>query len=272
MGRLTLLGIEVDALTINELNTLVTQAVEGKQRSVIGNHNLHSVYLYHRDAEMRRFYEMAQVIHIDGMPLVWWGRLLGYPIRSRHRVTYMDWVWPLLRLAQAKGWTVYHLGGKPGVGKRAAAVVRARVGELNLRVRHGYFRIDGEDNEQVLKDIDQFRPDILMVGMGMPRQEKWVLHNLHRIAARVILTSGACFNYVAGIVPTPPRWAGALGAEWLHRLWHNPRMLWRRYLVEPWALIGPATRDVLARLGRRGNERCAPGRVHGTSASVDPGC
>ncbi|MEM7590395.1 MAG: WecB/TagA/CpsF family glycosyltransferase [Cyanobacteria bacterium P01_A01_bin.83] len=78
--------------------------------------------------------------------------------------------------------------------------------------------------------------NILMVGMGMPRQEKWILDNIEDIEANIILPSGACADYVADETPTPPRWMGQVGLEWLYRLVIDPKRLWRRYLVEPWFL------------------------------------
>jgi N-acetylglucosaminyldiphosphoundecaprenol N-acetyl-beta-D-mannosaminyltransferase len=99
----------------------------------------------------------------------------------------------------------------------------------------------------VLAAIRSFRPHILMVGMGMPRQEHWILDNLDEIEVRVILTAGACMDYVAGAVPTPPRWMGRWGLEWLFRLGSDPTRLWRRYLIEPWFVFRLFIRDLLAR-------------------------
>jgi N-acetylglucosaminyldiphosphoundecaprenol N-acetyl-beta-D-mannosaminyltransferase len=80
--------------------------------------------------------------------------------------------------------------------------------------------------------------------MGMPRQEIWVLNNLEKLHAKVILTCGACMDYIAGEIPTPPRWMGRVGLEWLYRLLSEPGRLWKRYLVEPWFLGGLLVRDL----------------------------
>jgi N-acetylglucosaminyldiphosphoundecaprenol N-acetyl-beta-D-mannosaminyltransferase len=88
-----------------------------------------------------------------------------------------------------------------------------------------------------LAEIERFRPDILMVGMGMPRQEHWIVENLEHIHAHAILTSGACMDYLAGVVPIAPRWMGRFGVEWMFRLWSEPSRLWQRYLLEPWFLL-----------------------------------
>ena len=246
--RFTLLGVVVDPLTIAELNERIAKAVNQGERLIIAHHNLHSVYLYHRDPKMRAFFARAQVVHIDGMPLVYWARVLGYPVTKQHRVTYVDWVHPLMATAAAEGWRVFYLGGKPGVAARAAEKLRRQYPGLVLETRHGYFT--PEENDAVLEEIARFQPHVLMVGMGMPRQEHWVLDNLERISANAILTAGACFDYVAGVIPTPPRWMGRVGLEWLYRLWSEPRRLARRYLLEPWFLVPLALKDLSARFHR----------------------
>jgi N-acetylglucosaminyldiphosphoundecaprenol N-acetyl-beta-D-mannosaminyltransferase len=243
--RFTLLGVVVDPLTIAELNERIAKAVARGEQWIIANHNLHSVYLYHRNPKMRSFFAKAQVIHIDGMPLVYWARVLGYPVTKQHRVTYVDWVHPLMATAAAEGWRVFYLGGKPGVAARAAEKLRRQYPGLVLETRHGYFT--PEENDAVLEEIARFQPHVLMVGMGMPRQEHWVLDNLERISANAILTAGACFDYVAGVIPTPPRWMGRMGLEWLYRLWSEPRRLARRYLLEPWFLVPLVLKDLTGR-------------------------
>lgn len=95
--------------------------------------------------------------------------------------------------------------------------------------------------------ISAARPDVLLVGMGMPRQERWVARFRDRLPPCVILTVGAAFDYEAGVTPTPPRWSGRLGVEWLFRFAAEPRRLFFRYFIEPWSLIGPALADLAGR-------------------------
>lgn len=252
MRRIDLLGVKIDALTIPALNAFVREAVTRGERWIIANHNLHSVYLYHRDPKMRAFYERAMVAHIDGMALVFLGRLLGLPLQRDHRVTYVDWVWPLLAEAARRGWRVFYLGSKPGVAERGAEILRQKIPSLQLSTAHGYFNAcsHSPENRAVLQRISASRPHVLMVGMGMPRQERWILENLECIHANVILTAGACMDYLAGVVPTPPRWLGRLGLEWLYRLISEPKRLWRRYLLEPWFVLGLVVRELSFRLIR----------------------
>jgi N-acetylglucosaminyldiphosphoundecaprenol N-acetyl-beta-D-mannosaminyltransferase len=235
----TLLGVRVDALTITELNSLIAEAVERYEKWIIANHNLHSLYLYHHDQKMQAFYAKADYVHADGMALVLLGRLLGLPLKREHRVTYADWVWPLIAEAAQRGWRVFYLGSKPGVAEQGATILREKFKGLEIATAHGYIdaRSDSQENQAVLTTINAYQPHVLMVGMGMPRQEHWILDNLEHIQAKAILPSGACIDYVAGAIPTPPRWMGRLGLEWLHRLWSEPTRLWKRYLIEPWFIV-----------------------------------
>ena len=93
--------------------------------------------------------------------------------------------------------------------------------------------------------IKEYRPHLLILGMGMPRQEHWLFDHLEQLPETAILNAGAAIDYVAGAVRTPPRWAGRFGLEWLFRLAAEPDRLWRRYLVEPWYILGLFLRDLV---------------------------
>lgn len=251
MKSAELLGVRVNALTMQELNQLIAQAIEAGRKTIIANHNLHSVYLFHHDAEMRAFYDRADYIHIDGMPLIFWARLLGMRLGLDNRITFVDWIMPLLTEADKKKWRVFYLGGKDGVAERALQKIRGVFPNLEVQCHHGYFEQQGAPNQDVLARIREFRPQLLMVGMGMPRQECWIDKNYENIAAGVLLNTGACFDYLAGAIPTPPRWLGKIGMEWIYRLLHEPRRLWKRYLWEPWFLLPMAFEDLVRRLKRK---------------------
>lgn len=258
MGRLTLLGVDVDPVTIEYLIERSRAAILSGEKIVIANHNLHSVYLYHHVPRLREFYRSADVVHVDGMPLIFWARILGHRVSRSQRVTYVDLIRPLIAEAWREGWRVFYLGGKEGVAERAALLLRQDYPGLVIRTHHGYF--DEEDqaaNRAILDAIADFSPQLLFVGMGMPRQELWILHNLQDIQANVIFTAGACFDYIAGELSTPPRWMGRVGLEWLYRLGTEPRRLWRRYLVEPWSLLPLVVEDIARtlRLRRRSVNR-----------------
>ncbi len=234
------LGVTLQPRSMPEMNKLVERGIRERQRWIIANHNLHSVYLFHRYPRLRKFYSDVNWTYLDGMPLVALGRLYGYPLERKQRVTHADWMGPLMELAAGRGWRVFNLGSPRQVAEKGAAQLRKLYPALQIEVSDGYFdaRRDSDENEALVARINAYRPDLLMVGMGMPRQEFWTQENFARLQAHVILSSnGAAFEYVAGAVPTPPRWAGRMGLEWVFRLVNEPRRLFARYLIEPWYIL-----------------------------------
>ncbi len=253
------LGVTVHALTESDLEEMVEEAAASNKRRVAGYHNLHSLYLYHQAPLFREFYERADYVHTDGMSLVLLGRLLGHPLGRENRLTSVDWLGPVLKRCSEKNLRVFFLGSRPGVAEKAAARFAAEAPGLQAQTHHGYFdTIPGsEENRQVLAKINAYKPHVLLVGMGMSRQERWILDNIDRLDVNLAWSLGAFMDYFAGVVPVPPRWMGRLGLEWLYRLLSEPRRLWKRYLLEPWFVI---LRLLPAELARGLRERRNPRR------------
>jgi N-acetylglucosaminyldiphosphoundecaprenol N-acetyl-beta-D-mannosaminyltransferase len=235
---LDVFGLKVTPLTRDEIIGVAASHIATAGRCVIANQNLHAAYLFFRDPLLRELHERSYV-HADGMPIVWLARLAGHRLTSAHRVTYLDLMGPLLAEAARSGWRLYYLGGSAEVVGRGLAALREQHPGLVIEGHHGFFdqQPRSPETETVVAEINRFRPDILVVGMGMPRQEHWVLANIDRLATHAVLLAGAYLDYQAGAQPVPPRWLGPLGLEWLHRLVAHPRRLWRRYLVEPWLVL-----------------------------------
>jgi N-acetylglucosaminyldiphosphoundecaprenol N-acetyl-beta-D-mannosaminyltransferase len=249
--RLSLLGAEVDSITPADVMDFLAQRIAAGRRSIVANHNLHSLYLYRKSAEMRAFYAKADLIEIDSVPMIAWGKLLGYKLSRANRCTYLDFREDFWALAEKNGWRVAHIGGAPETNEPSRQAILKRHPHVHLNVFTGYFDMDGPDNEALIGELRDCEPNVLLVGMGMPRQETWILRNLERLPDCVILPVGAAFDYEAGVMYTAPRWTGQLGLEWLVRFVHEPRRLFERYFVEPWALLPHAARD----LWRRGSAR-----------------
>ena len=249
LRRASFLGIQVEALSMFELNAIVTEAIESGRRVIVANHNLHSIYLYHHDSKMRAFYAAADHIHVDGMAVVALARLLGIALRREHRVTFVDWMGPLASVAADHGWRVFYLGSRPGIAERGAEALRRCYPGLQIETAHGYFDPIPTSIEAraLVARIEEWRPHLLITGMGMPRQEHWIIDHMDKLSACVILNGGAALDYFAGAIATPPRWAGRCGLEWLFRLLAEPRRLWSRYLVEPWFIAYKLVIEMISR-------------------------
>ena len=234
-----LLGVHLDAMTKQDLVNTVVQAVDARTQCIIGNHNLHSLYLWGNEPKIRKFYSLADYIQIDGMPLVWLGRFFGLPFKPKHRTTNLDLLPLLANEAVSRQWRMFYLGSRPGVAEKAARKLRIQYPGFQIATHDGYFNTaqSEKENQSVLAQIRDYAPDVLMVGMGMPRQEIWIEENLKDIVATTIFCCGGLMDLVAGEIPTPPRWLGSVGLEWLFRLFSQPVRTWRRYLLEPWLIV-----------------------------------
>ncbi|MEQ8554303.1 MAG: WecB/TagA/CpsF family glycosyltransferase [Cyclobacteriaceae bacterium] len=218
-------------------NCLISDQILEKKKLVLFSENLHSLYLqfYNKDFhDVKRTY----ATRIDGMPIVWLAKILGNPEVTRdHRLTWMDWKDTFFDNCNSKGHRLFYVGSKPEYSSKIKDYIGANFENIQFECRHGYFTIESHEEEALIQTINEFRPDIVLVGMGMPRQEFWVHSNYERIDASVFLTCGAAMEYLIGEVNIPPRWMGRVGLEWLYRFWESPGRFYKRYFFEPWVLM-----------------------------------
>lgn len=235
MNNYRLLGIEVNRFDLKGLLAMMDTFIKEKKRTIISSQNLHSIYLFHRNSFLKDLQRIS-VKRIDGMPIVYCGKILGYPFKRNHRITWVDLIRPLMQEAANNNWKVFYLGADEATVNKGISVLREDYKGLNIAYANGFFDANqnAQGNINIIKKINAYAPDVLIVGMGMPRQEKWILENKDALNATVIMTSGAAIEYIAGKVSTPPRWMGRTGLEWLYRLIENPKRFWFRYMVEPW--------------------------------------
>ena len=230
--RYPILGVQVDALTVNELHARMLEIVRRQQHALVLNANVNALNLAQEHDWFHDLLNRAPIVFCDGAGVMLGARLLGH--RIPERITFADWMWDLAEFAVANDLTFYFLGGRPGVAERAADEIRKRNPAVRiLGVSHGYFdkTPDHQENLDVIADINRLRPNILVLGFGMPLQERWMLENWDRTEADIALAGGAVFDYLSGDLQRAPSWMTASGLEWLGRLMIEPRRLWRRYLL-----------------------------------------
>ncbi|MFL5844148.1 MAG: WecB/TagA/CpsF family glycosyltransferase [Solirubrobacteraceae bacterium] len=180
--------------------------------------------------ELRDALEAADLVYCDGYGVRLAAKALDVEIP--HRMTGADWIWDLATMCEVSGQSLYLLGSEPGVTAQAADRLRKRYPRLQVAgSHHGYFEPGSPHDDRVVEHINELRPDIVLVGMGTPRQELWVEHNAHRLDAGVVWTVGALFDIVSGKVPRAPHWLADNGLEWIFRLAIEPQRMWRRYLL-----------------------------------------
>jgi N-acetylglucosaminyldiphosphoundecaprenol N-acetyl-beta-D-mannosaminyltransferase len=179
------------------------------------------------DVSYAKILRGADGVYADGMAIVWASHWLGQPLPER--VNAADFIIPFCRAARDHGKRIYLLGAPPHVAEAAARRFCEEVPDLQIvGSESGYFA--GEE-ESVVERIASAAPDILLVGMGVPLQEKWAWQNRQRLNSGVIWCVGAMFEFYGNYRPRAPQWMCKAGLEWLFRLLIEPRRMWKRYLL-----------------------------------------
>jgi N-acetylglucosaminyldiphosphoundecaprenol N-acetyl-beta-D-mannosaminyltransferase len=236
--QVDLFGVTIDVLCMYEVVDIIQAWTAGPQdrcRYVVTPNVDHTVLLQERQ-ELRNAYQDAALVLADGWPVVAASRLVGKPLPER--VPGSDLVPCLFQAASpAKPLRVFLLGAAPGVADRAAQNIWSKYTGVDIVGVYSPplgFEKDAAENDKILYLIEQTSPDILVVGLGAPKQELWVHANQDRLQAKVALCVGATIDFLAGEKARAPRWVQRLGLEWLHRMCSDPKRLVRRYARDAW--------------------------------------
>lgn len=230
-----ILGVRVSTLSLTETVDTVVSWGRGNRpatgpRTVFAT-TVHGLIEAWRDDSFRAVLDMADIVTADGMPLVWLGR--ARTGRNLERVCGPDLMLAVCEATSAAPVRHFFYGGAPGVAERLAALLGRRF--AGLRVAGWYsppFRALTDDERRgVVSLINESGADVIWVGLGNPKQERWATETRSALQAKVVLTVGAAFDFHAGIVARAPAFLQRAGLEWAFRLWQEPRRLWRRYLV-----------------------------------------
>jgi len=232
VAKIRLLGVDVHSLRVEELHLRLARLIRSGSHALVLHVNVHGLNLAFRTRWLREFLNSAEIVFCDGAGVMLGARILGH--RIPERITYADWMWQLARFAESEGFTFYFLGAAPGVAEAAAIHLVEQFPHIKIvGVHHGHFdhTHDSAANRAIIQGINQCQPNILVLGMGMPLQERWLHENWDQLQVNVALTGGAVFDYVSGNLHRAPRWMTDHGLEWLGRLIIEPRRLWKRYIV-----------------------------------------
>lgn len=222
------LGLPIRPLRTDGLIELLAQRGRARLRTTACYANAHTVNMAMRDAAFHRTLSEADVLYADGASVVWASRFAAAKLPER--MTSADYFPRFARRCADLGLSLYLLGGRDGVAQAAAARLIAEIPHLRIvGMHHGHFAIDCSD--EIVADINDARPDVVLVGMSSPRQELWLARYGNMIASPVQWCVGALFDYLAGVERRAPAWMCRLGGEWVFRLLVDPVGKWRRYLL-----------------------------------------
>jgi N-acetylglucosaminyldiphosphoundecaprenol N-acetyl-beta-D-mannosaminyltransferase len=231
LERVNILGVGVSAINMNlALETIQGWIASGEQHYVTVT-GVHGVMESQRDSHIRDIHNRAGMVTPDGMPLVWLSRLKGQPHVTR--VYGPDLMLAVCEASVAAGWRHFLYGGAEGVPDLLAAKLQERFSGLVIAGTYSppFRAIPPEEDEEIVKMINDARPDIIWVGLSTPKQERWMAAHLGRVNAPVMIGVGAAFDFHTGLKRQAPRWVQRIGMEWFFRLATEPRRLARRYLI-----------------------------------------
>jgi N-acetylglucosaminyldiphosphoundecaprenol N-acetyl-beta-D-mannosaminyltransferase len=229
--RVNILGVGVTPVNLTKtLKILEKWRAEGRREYVLCT-SVHGLVEAQRDPEIRRALNRSGLTTEDGMPLVWWCQRSGYP--DAGRVSGTDLLLAMCERAPQKGHRHYFYGGSPrAVEALVSRLVQRFPGLVVAGYRSPPFRpLTAEEDAADVRAINESNPDYVWVGLGMPKQDKWIVQHVGKIQAAALLGVGAAFDFVAGTKSRAPLWMQRSGLEWLFRLVTEPRRLAPRYLV-----------------------------------------
>lgn len=230
--RVNILGVKVDDLSKEDLLDLILGTVNENKRAIISYVNVHALNLAYRNSWFRDYLNSSDVVFCDGFGVKYAASFLYH--RKIDRFTPPDWLPDLFGRCVEHDFSLFFLGSKPNMVEKAAQKLAMKVpGFQPIGTHHGYFdknRLSLE-NQDLIREINLAKPDILLVGFGMPVQEKWILENWNELDVKVVLPVGAAFDYLAEEVYRVPPWMTDHGFEWLGRLVIEPGRLWKRYIL-----------------------------------------
>ena len=230
--KTSILGVKVDLISLDDLIQYVLLTVHGQRKAIITYVNVHAVNIAFEQNWFKNFINQCQVVFCDGYGVKWAANFLNGEVLQR--LTPPNWFGRLAGECVEHEISLFFLGTRQAIVEKAAVALEEKYPRLKIvGVHHGFFNKEPmcSENQEVLAAINSVCPDILVVGFGMPAQEKWILENWNQLQVKVVIPVGAFFDYLAGDVVRAPHWMTDHGLEWFGRLVIEPRRLWRRYLL-----------------------------------------
>ncbi len=220
MDRKNIHGVHIHNITMQEAVNEVKKWVEGDSIHAVYTPNSEILMQAQRNPELKSVLNNAGLLIPDGAGVVLASKILGSPLKEK--VSGVDLVKHLFETFKGKNISFYILGGQPGVAEMAAINIMEQYRKVKISgYENGYFQPDEED--ALIERINKVKPDILLVGLGAPKQELWIHRNMYRLSCKVCIGVGGSIDIFAGKVSLTPEFIRKSGFEWLHRLIRDPR-------------------------------------------------
>lgn len=211
----------------------IEQKIISDEKSYLVAVNSDVILKIEQDEQLKEVTDRADFVIVDGKPLIWIAKKQGIPIEEK--ISGSDLVPLLCERAAEKGYSVFILGGKEGVADQAKQKLESMLPDIKIVGTYAPslgFEKDNIEVDKINNLITDAAPDILLVCLGCPKQEKFIYENIHNYNAKISICAGATVDFLAGNIKRAPKWMSNHGLEWLFRFFQEPRRLFKRYFIE----------------------------------------
>ena len=238
MARIKFMNTDIDNLTMAETLNEIDKLIQKKNCSYVVTTNVDHIVRLEKDEELQKVYKNASLILTDGKPLIWISKWYKTPIKEK--ISGSDLFPRVCQLAANKNYTMYLLGAAEGVADTAARNLMKKYPGLNIVGTYSPpfgFEKNEQEMNKIKTQIQDVHPDILIVGLGCPKQEKFMYYHCKELGVPISFGLGASIDFEAGNIKRAPKWMSNHGLEWLYRFSKEPKRLFKRYFVDDLKII-----------------------------------
>lgn len=238
MARSKFMNTDIDNLTMAETLNEIEKLIQKKNCSYVVTPNVDHIVRLEKDEELQKVYKNASLILTDGKPLIWISKWYKTPIKEK--ISGSDLFPRVCQLAANKNYTMYLLGAAEGVADTAARNLMKKYPGLNIVGTYSPpfgFEKNEQEMNKIKIQIQDVHPDILIVGLGCPKQEKFMYYHCKELGVPISFGLGASIDFEAGNIKRAPKWMSNHGLEWLYRFSKEPKRLFKRYFVDDLKII-----------------------------------
>lgn len=228
-----LLNTFVNNMDMEETIQTIDSFIQQKKRSYIVAINVDVVIKIEQDAYLKRITDQADMVLVDGKPLIWISKLHKRPVKAK--ISGSDHVPKLCEKAAEKGYTIFIIGGKDGIAEQAKRKLEKQLSGIKIVGTYAPpygFEKDKNELDKINQMISDVHPDLLIGCFGCPKQEKWIYENYKKYDATVSVCAGATVDFLAGNIRRAPGWMSDHGLEWFYRFTQEPKRMFKRYFVD----------------------------------------
>lgn len=238
MAKIKFMNTCIDNLTMSETLNEIDKLIQKKICSYVVTPNVDHIVRLEKDEELQKVYKNASLILTDGKPLIWISKWYKTPIKEK--ISGSDLFPKVCELAANKNYTMYLLGAAEGVADTAAKNLMKKYPGLNVVGTYSPpfgFEKNEQEMNKIKTQIQEVHPDILIVGLGCPKQEKFMYYHCKELGVPISFGLGASIDFEAGNIKRAPKWMSNHGLEWLYRFSKEPKRLFKRYFVDDLKII-----------------------------------